>query len=88
MSGAGAREYDTFPSSLATVYPLPLLGVPRQAVVRIGSPGGMVADYGLAAAQLLRLRSKGRLGDARGEGHQERGGSPGRSRGRSLVGPG
>lgn len=30
-----------------------------QAVVRIASPGGMVADYGLAAAQLLRLRSKG-----------------------------
>eukprot|EP00434_Breviolum_minutum_P006857 symbB.v1.2.006049.t1/scaffold339.1/size225540/13 len=30
-----------------------------QVVVRIGSPGGMVADYGLAASQLLRLRSKG-----------------------------
>ena len=27
--------------------------------MRIGSPGGMVADYGLAASQLLRLRSKG-----------------------------
>lgn len=30
-----------------------------QAVVRIGSPGGRVTDYGFAAAQLLRLRSKG-----------------------------
>eukprot|EP00435_Cladocopium_sp_Y103_P042158 s1083_g11.t1 len=30
-----------------------------QAVVRIGSPGGRVMDYGLASAQLLRLRSKG-----------------------------
>ena len=33
-----------------------------QAVVRIGSPGGLVADYGLAAAQLLRLRSQGPRG--------------------------
>lgn len=30
-----------------------------QAVVLIGSPGGRVIDYGFAAAQLLRLRSKG-----------------------------
>ncbi|CAJ1387322.1 unnamed protein product [Effrenium voratum] len=30
-----------------------------QAVVRLASPGGAVADYGLGAAQLLRLRHQG-----------------------------